>query len=235
MGPVVVEFPLRGEWWTPNTPGTRVPSHGTDVLGQRYAYDFVRTGPGPRGTRISPRSSIRYLLQGARLRDCFGWGAPVFAATSGVVVQAADGWPERDPVHPLRDLAVAVRNGLTFDVGRMTDLRPLTGNHVIVESGHGFVVYAHAATGSVQVVAGDRVEAGQVIAAVGHSGNSTAPHLHFQLMDGRDPRTARGILCCFREYEVLDGGAWRTVRDGIPARTDHLRRLPDEPGWSARV
>ena len=43
--PVLVDFPLRGEWITPNTPGKRVPSHGTDILGQRYAYDFVGLEP----------------------------------------------------------------------------------------------------------------------------------------------------------------------------------------------
>jgi hypothetical protein len=36
----VVEFPLRGEWMSPTTPIKRIPSHGTDQLGQRYAYDF---------------------------------------------------------------------------------------------------------------------------------------------------------------------------------------------------
>lgn len=225
MGPVVVDFPLRGEWWTPNTPGTRVPSHGTDLLGQRYAYDFMRTAQASKGARLSRHSVFRYLTSGIPLRDCFGWGEPILAATSGVVVEARDGWPERDPVHPLRDLAVALRNGLTLDVDKLTDFRPLTGNHVMVESEYGFVLYAHAQTGSVRVRPGDRVTAGQVVAAVGHSGNSTAPHLHFQLMDERDPRTARGILCSFREYDVLDGDTWRTVRAGIPKRTERLRRL----------
>ena len=37
---LVLEFPLRGEWMAPNTPGKKIPSHGTDQLGQRYAYDF---------------------------------------------------------------------------------------------------------------------------------------------------------------------------------------------------
>jgi hypothetical protein len=41
--PVVVELPLRGEWSVERTPAYRIPSHGTDLLGQRYAYDLVRT------------------------------------------------------------------------------------------------------------------------------------------------------------------------------------------------
>lgn len=225
MKAVPVELPLRGEWWTPNTPGTRVPSHGTDLLGQRYAYDFVRSVPTARGTRLSRHSLLSYLVRGVRLSDCFGWGEPIFSATAGVVVQAEDGWPERDPVHPLHDFAVALRNGIGFDIHKATDLRPLAGNHVIVESECGFVVYAHARTGSVGVRAGDEVVPGQQIAAVGHSGNSTAPHLHFQLMDGPDARTANGILCCFRDYEVLDRGVWRTVRNGVPTRKERLRKL----------
>ena len=40
------------------------------------------------------------------------------------------------------------------------------------------------------VAPGERVVAGQRLAQVGHSGNSTAPHLHFQLMDGPDYLTA---------------------------------------------
>ncbi len=129
--PVVVDFPLRGEWVAPNTPGKRVPSHGTDMLGQRYAYDFLRTGPGPIGTRFYRTSPLHYLLLGARLRDCFGWGQPIFSATRGVVVQAEDGWPERDPVHLARDLAIALWHARAFDINRAADLRPLTGNYSI--------------------------------------------------------------------------------------------------------
>ena len=40
--PIIVEFPLRGEWLSPNTPGTKIPSHGTNQLGTRYAYDFIQ-------------------------------------------------------------------------------------------------------------------------------------------------------------------------------------------------
>ncbi len=40
--PITVGFPLTGEWYAANTPGYKVPSHGTDLLGQRYAYDFMQ-------------------------------------------------------------------------------------------------------------------------------------------------------------------------------------------------
>ena len=33
--PVVVGFPLEGEWLAERTPAYQIPSHGTDALGQR--------------------------------------------------------------------------------------------------------------------------------------------------------------------------------------------------------
>lgn len=223
--PVPVDFPLRGEWVTPNTPGKKIPSHGTDLLGQRYAYDFVRLGPGPTGTRFYQPSPLRYLMLGVQLQACFGWGQPIFSATSGVVVQLADGWPERNPVHIVRDMAVLLKNAWTFDLHSASDLRSLSGNHIIVESQEGYVVYAHAQMGSLKVALGDKVTPGQLLGKVGHSGNSTAPHLHFHLMDHQDPRKAQGIPCCFRDYEIWHEGAWRLVQNGIPGDTDRIRKL----------
>jgi len=30
IGPVIIEFSLRGEWLAPTTPATKIPSHGTN-------------------------------------------------------------------------------------------------------------------------------------------------------------------------------------------------------------
>jgi hypothetical protein len=227
---VVVDFPLRGEWVAPNTPGKRVPSHGTNLLGQRYAYDFVGIDPESKALRTYRPGPLRYLVLGARLQDYYGWGRPIFAAAAGVVVQAEDGWPERDPVHLIRDLAILIKNARALDLERLTDFRPLTGNYLIVETGDGYALYAHAQTGSLKVSPGDKIASGQPLARVGHSGNSTAPHLHFQLMDHLDPRKMQGIPCCFRAYEVFQEGAWRPVENGIPKATDRIRGLPDLTG-----
>jgi murein DD-endopeptidase MepM/ murein hydrolase activator NlpD len=195
------------------------------VLGERYAYDFVRMAPGFKPMRFYQPSPLQYLVLGVRLEDCFGWGQPIFSATAGIVLQAEDGWPERNPVHPARDIALLFKNARTFDINRTRDLRTLAGNYIIVESREGYAVYAHAQTGSVMVSPGDHVIPGQPLAKVGHSGNSTAPHLHFHLMDHPDPRRAQGIACCFRDYEVFQAGVWRLVQNGIPKDTDRIRKL----------
>lgn len=83
--------------------------------------------------------------------------------------------------------------------------------------------FAHLVPGSVSVVAGGRVASGDVIGRVGHTGNSTAPHLHFQLMDSPDLMTARGIPCAFRGYDVERDGRWVPVATGIPGRRERIR------------
>lgn len=225
LTPAIVDFPLRGEWVAPNTPGSKVPSHGTDALGQRFAYDFVGLAPDSKSMRFYRSNPLQYLLLGVQLQDCFGWGRPIFSATAGVVVQAEDGWPERNPVHPARDLAIMLKNARAFETTPNLDLRQLSGNHVIIESSDGYLVYAHAQTGSIKVSRGDKVTPGQHLANVGHSGNSTAPHLHFHLMDNEDPRRAQGIPCCFHDYAVFQEGSWRLVQNGIPKKTDRIRKL----------
>jgi hypothetical protein len=71
---VIVDFPLRGEWWVAvNTPGERIPSHGTDMLGQRFAYDLLKVDARGPGLRYHPAGILRGFFIGVRTRDCYAW------------------------------------------------------------------------------------------------------------------------------------------------------------------
>jgi hypothetical protein len=223
--PVVVEFPLRGEWAAANTPAHRIPSHGTDQLGQRYAYDLVKID-SRKGFHLHPAGAVRSYVIGGRTRECYGWGQPVHAAFDGEVVHAVDRVPERAWLHVVRELALVLKNAVTFDPERH-GLDPVLGNHVIMRMETVYALFAHLAPGSVAVEIGQTARVGDVIGRVGHTGNSTAPHLHFQLMDSPNLLDAGGIPCAFREYEVNLGDRWERVERGIPARHQRIRAAPE--------
>ena len=67
-----------------------------------------------------------------------------------------------------------------------------------------YAFYAHLKTGSVKVKPGDQLTTGQVIANLGNTGNTDAPHLHFHVMSTPDPLRSNGLPFVFESYK-LDG------------------------------
>ncbi len=64
---------------------------------------------------------------------------------------------------------------------------PSYGNYIVIYHGEGIsTLYAHNSTNHVSV--GSRVEQGQVIASIGSTGNSTGPHIHFEVRVNGDPK-----------------------------------------------
>jgi murein DD-endopeptidase MepM/ murein hydrolase activator NlpD len=99
--------------------------------------------------------------------------------------------------------------GVTGRKSRVITVDNAVGNYVTLDLGHGrFALYAHLQPGSLRVKVGDNVKAGQAPAMIGNSGNSDAPHLHFQLTDGNSPMGSEGIPyeCeTFTQLGVIDG------------------------------
>ena len=221
---VVVDLPLSGEWTAVHSPADRVPSHGTPLWAQSYAFDFLRLHPGTK--RFHCRSHLRHVSTGVALSDCDGFGSVVLSAFPGTVIRADDTTIDTEPVHLVRDVARVLRNAV----------RPrgwpepwlMCGNHVILRHRDRmdlYALYAHLRHSSVMVAVGDEVDAGAPLGEVGHTGNSTAPHLHFQLMSTADPTTAEPIPCAFRRYERLDDGTWMLEHHGIPSRRAAIRGI----------
>lgn len=210
--PVIVDFPLRGEWSAPNTPGKKIPSHGTDILGQRFAYDFLKL----KNEKPFSKSLFHYFLFGVPTKSSYCWKESVFAPLDGQVIRAIDGIKEPKRLYLPIDLIKVILNGLFFDPAK-SDLDKLLGNHIIMQHDKTlFSMFAHLHPHTIAVKVGNTVKTGDKLGCVGHTGNSTSPHLHFQLMDSPDLLTAKGIACAFKQYEVFSDGHWQSTSNSIP-------------------
>ena len=221
--PIIVQFPLRGEWLSPNTPGTKVPSHGTNQLGTRYAYDFIQVDWNRIGTPAYRVGVMQYLFSGVKLSDYYCWGQEVYSPCDGIVVVAEDGYAENEKTNLLADMSNAYKNAHYFDPEK-DDIQSVAGNYVIIKySENVYAALCHLQTGSIQVSVGQMIKKGEVIGRVGHSGNSFAPHLHFQLMDSSDISVANGVPCAFEQYEIFRDNEWQIIENGIPTDKDRIR------------
>ena len=82
----------------------------------------------------------------------------------------------------------AARDGIVSFAGKMGGY----GNLTLID--HGGVVTAYAHQSRIGVGVGQRVNAGEIIGAVGATGNVTGPHLHFEVRDNGQPRNPRNYL-----------------------------------------
>jgi hypothetical protein len=215
--PLRIGPPLRGGRWVAAN-GLFAPDHrrsfnavdGREHLAQRFAIDWVLLAPDGRFFRKDASANVNYP----------GYGAEVIAVADGTVAQIKADAPDNA--------------GNTPSSERTVTLESITGNAVVLDLGGGqFALYAHLQPGSIRVAVGDRVKAGQVLAKLGNSGNSDAPHLHFQLMDAQSPLGAEGIpyeLTAFTQTGVLpDLSVLDTGKPWQAANTEstvHCREFP---------
>ncbi|MFK4069632.1 M23 family metallopeptidase [Streptomyces sp. NPDC029674] len=206
--PVEVAPPVAGRWSALNSPADKVPSHGTHYLAQTYAID-ITAEPEDGTARPAP---VWFWPVARRGRAYPAFGEPLYAVADATVVHAEDG--QRD--HLSRSSLLGVLYfWLVEGVGRtLGGARRVIGNHIVLDLGEGtYALYAHVQQGSLAVRAGDKVALGQRIGGCGNSGNSTEPHVHFQLMDGPDPETARGVPFSWRGVGVPRNRETFTVRE----------------------
>jgi murein DD-endopeptidase MepM/ murein hydrolase activator NlpD len=102
----------------------------------------------------------------------------------------------------------------------------VAGNYVLLKLNEKqYALLAHLVKGSIQVIPGQIVERNQPLGQLGHSGNSTMPHLHMQFMDHSDFSITQGIPFVFREYELAENSGWKTIHNSIPTTKEIVRKL----------
>jgi hypothetical protein len=145
-----------------------LPVDGRVVIAQRFAVDWEQLDGAGRiyaGAQSEPKNYTIYDKE-------------VLAVKDATVVSVLDGLPDQPP-------------------GKMPEgisVEDADGNSIVLDLGGGrYALYAHLRAGSIKVKPGDQVKLGQVMARVGNSGNTIAPHLHFHVMDAPVPLAANGL------------------------------------------
>lgn len=190
--------------------------------GMTYAYDFYRLEDKHENTSWHRKSHMHYCLGQVRLSDAYGWGEPIYSPVDGVVREVVSSVKEPRRLNLVCDVGRILLNGLFFSYER-GEVAKLSGNYLIIENEQCCALLAHAKKDSIKPEVGDVISAGQHIADVGHSGNSSVPHLHFQIMDRVDVKAAQGLPCCFSTYDIRTEKGWEKVDCGVPGSQFRIR------------
>lgn len=207
---VVIAPPLRGKGWVAiNGCCDALTSHRGAIMAvngrlrvpERFAIDFVQLDAADR------------LFTGDvhKLESYAYYGVPVHSVADGVVVNLYDATDAQVPGGNAKGIT-------TENIG---------GNMLVIDIGGGnFAFYAHMQRGSLKVKLGDKVRTGDVIGLLGNTGNTTAPHLHFHVMDGPSPLDANGLPYAFTRFQgqgVANPDGANFFEKPVPAEIDRTR------------
>jgi murein DD-endopeptidase MepM/ murein hydrolase activator NlpD len=198
-------LPLEGMWY--DGAGPSLHTHHRWVVPQEFAHDFMRIGA----------NGLSFSGDGTSFANYYAYGQPVLAAADGQVVAVLDGEPEDATLlqragEPLEAYVQRIVERQNQQLAR--GARGIVGNHVVIRHGEEYSLYAHLKPGSVRVKTEDTVTRGQQIAAVGSSGSSTEPHLHFHVCDAPDVLVCGGIPAQFENVEIYGALLTRQVQSG---------------------
>jgi murein DD-endopeptidase MepM/ murein hydrolase activator NlpD len=181
-----------------------LPINGKVWLAQRYAVDYEQ---------LDANNHIWSGKNRENLENYTIYGKKAIAAADGKVVKVVDGLPEQVPgVFP-------------------ENISPeeADGNSVILDIGGGnYALYAHFQPGTIRVEEGERVKRGDVLALVGNSGNSLAPHLHFHVMNGPLSLASNGLPYEIDSFKLIGKNPGGTAAfdkaeaEGTPLKVDPI-------------
>lgn len=165
-------LPFDGEWVVANGGIDRENSHSWNIFSQRYAYDFYIIQDGK-----------THKENGMNVYDYYCYDKVVLAPAKGIVVKILDIFDDTQ---------------VTGKAEIQCDASDVRGNYILIQhASKEFSLIAHLKKGSFYVKEGDHVSCGQAIAHCGNSGNSSEPHIHFQVQEGKSFTKSCSLPICF--------------------------------------
>jgi len=145
-----VDFPLRsGTYYVLQGGGSVVTNPFHALSDSKMAIDIVKLNSfGNRADGIAPRALSAYEI----------FAETLYSPCQGRIYKVRNSLPDNPPGHP--------------------DTEHSEGNYVVLSCAEANIFMAHLKRGSIKVVPGEVVPAGQPLAEIGNSGNTLEPHLH---------------------------------------------------------
>lgn len=176
---VKYSLPFEGEWVVVNGGVTKDSSHSWEINSQRYAYDFIHLDDEGKS----------YHGDESRLSSYYCYGSEVLEPADGVVVELRNN---------CKDSKILGNGNIDPFV------RDIRGNYVLIRhTDDEFSCLAHLAPESISVGVGQKVKRKEPIALCGNSGNTSEPHVHFQVQNGKSFYHAAGLPIRFQDIEAV--------------------------------
>ena len=169
---VLYSLPFEGAWTVANGVTVKETSHSWNICPQRYAYDFFIEENGQ-----------SFQGSGKDVNDYLCYGKPILSPADGVVVELKNQF-EDTPISENQEVLCS-----------SSDVR---GNYIVIQhSSHEYSTIAHIKKDSFCVKPGDKISRSQLIARCGNSGNTSEPHIHFQIQQGKSFLFSAGLPIWF--------------------------------------
>lgn len=166
---VKYSLPFKDSWTVVNGGVDKGSSHSWGIPTQRYAYDFL----------MLDNNGKSFAGDNTKPADYHCYGKEVLAPAGGEVIEVASGYSD----------SLILGNGQVD-----CSARDIRGNHILIRHNEGeYSLLAHLQPDSIRVKNGTAVKRGQCLARCGNSGNSSEPHLHFQLQNGVSFYSSAGL------------------------------------------
>ncbi len=171
-------LPFNNKWIAVNGCYTKEYSHSWDIPTQRYAYDFV----------ILDENGKSYNGEFNKCDSYYCYDKDILAPADGVVVEVVNN----------------ASDSLIFPKSRFfSRARHIAGNYIVIQhADREYSTLAHLKKDSITVKVKDVVSRGQCIAKCGNTGNSTEPHLHFQLQTNSSFYSSAGLPIQFKNINL---------------------------------